>query len=136
MLSIFTLIRLNAGGVHFKTFETCICFTLLMFLIPPVILNLVKLNFYIELLIFVLAYIFFLFIFSLYAPSTTVSKPIKNINKIRKAKFNTIITLIVVFVINVLIKNTMYQLLVLISVLYEVVLVLPVTHKLIYEGGE
>lgn len=86
LLTLFS-IRLFTGGIHFKTYNGCLTFSCLFFLIVLVISTTIKLNIFLENFLFIFTVITILVL----APVSSKSRPEFSITKKRKLKYLGII---------------------------------------------
>lgn len=127
MIISHTILRRNAFGLHAKNSNVCLIITLIMFIVPPILLKNLYLNNYI------VTVLFLLFNTVLYknAPADTENHPLLGAKLRKKLKTKTWVYGNILMIITVLIPFNNLKPLVLISVLYIVIMISPITYKIL-----
>lgn len=126
LMGSYGILRLSAFGVHAKKSIHCWIASLLIFILIPILCEIIIFNMYIKILI-CLTSIILLFI---YAPADTEKRPL--IHKKRRIiyKYATLITSIIYTALIFVIKNNIITNCLLFSLIISSTVVLPITYKL------
>lgn len=125
LILIFNGIRFTAFGVHAKRSIDCLISSTLFFIGFPIlsiyltIPSTIKLLFSIPLIILI----------SIYAPSDTVKRPLKNKKKRMIYKVLSIIIAIIYSIISILVKDNTLSNCFLFALVIQVIVILPITYK-------
>lgn len=129
LISIFFvgLLRSIVGGVHASSWFNCLLFTSILnfgatFFVKYITYNL---NDQAAVLLFVIS----LIVFYIYAPSDSEIKPVTNKNQIKVLKFLSVFLVLIYSILFFSLKVD-WKNLILISIIYNIICVLPVTYKL------
>lgn len=129
LLIFFNLIRITAFGLHAKKSIYCLLESIAFFVIIPIIIKNLEINFIIRIIVGTIN-IILIFIFS---PADTFKRPL--INKKRRCiyKYISTTTSIIYLIISLIIKDTYIQNCCIFSLIIENILILPITYKLTNE---
>ena len=122
----FAILRIFACGLHMSTSLQCTTFSSIMFIILPITCKHINLSIYIHLLFFTITII----IFYIYSPADTIKKPLINIKKRKKLKFQSLLIVLIYLIIFFTIKNTYITNCISISLIAESIMILPITYKI------
>ncbi len=130
MSLIFGSVRKSAFGLHAKNSIVCTLVTFLMFVGGSYISHSIKLNNYLILLIFTVLNI----LLFKYAPADTENHPILG-RKLRKKLRKEAVTVgILLMCLAMIVSNQLIKSLIVLSVGYEVISILPITYKILNRG--
>ena len=125
-LLTFNILRINAFGLHASKSIWCwISSTISFICIPFICKNFVFLN-----LIYIIVPIICLICFSLYAPADTIKRPLINNKKRKVYKYLSITTGIIYLILILLLNNILIKNLLMFSLIFETLLILPITYKI------
>jgi accessory gene regulator B len=127
MIISHSLLRRTAFGLHAKNSNVCLIITVLMFVTPPILLNNIHLNFYIIIAIFL---VFNLILYK-YAPADTENHPLLGASLRKQLKTKTWVTGNILMVVTLLIPIDRLKPLIILSVFYIILTILPVTYKIL-----
>lgn len=126
MTLIFGSVRKSAFGLHAKSSIVCTIVTLLMFVGGSYIGHYLNLNNYEIALIFTL----FNILLYKYAPADTEKHPLISEKLRKKLRKETVSTGILLMIITVIIPSQLIKSLIVLSVGFEVINILPITYKI------
>lgn len=130
MSVIFASIRRNAFGIHAKNSFMCTLVSLSMFVFGSYISYYLKFNNYEVFSIFTIVNT----LLYKYAPADTENHPLIGANLREKRKKEAVITGVVLMLIALLIPNSLVKTLMSLAVIFAVILILPVTYRLMKRG--
>jgi accessory gene regulator B len=122
----YNLIRMFAFGLHASKSYICLIVSIIIFVLIPYICKIIVLSLYLKTIIG----LFCLIMIILYAPADTHKRPLIKKNKRIMFKCLSIFVCTIYIVLSLLLKNTFLINALLLSLLTEVILILPVTYKL------
>ena len=123
----YGLLRLTGFGLHTKNSYQCWILSITAFSLIPFLISNIKIpNIVLYLLFSVL-----LILIIKYAPSDTEKRPLVNLKKRKMYKIITSIITVIYLIIVILSKNIIVKNLLTFSVLLEVLLILPISYKLL-----
>lgn len=123
----FNIIRFTGFGVHAKKSWECLLYSSLIFIGIPLISKYIIIPNYIKLLLYFPINILFL----LYAPADTEKRPIISIKRRKIYKFITILISVIYIYLSIVIKNNFISNILLFSLITEIILINPLTYKLL-----
>lgn len=126
MTLVFGSVRKSAFGLHAKSSIVCTIVTLLMFVGGSYIGHYLNLNNYEIALIFTL----FNILLYKYAPADTEKHPLISEKLRKKLRKETVSTGILLMIITVIIPSQLIKSLIVLSVGFEVINILPITYKI------
>lgn len=130
MSAIFACIRRNAFGIHAKNSFMCTLTSLGMFVFGSYISYYLKFNNYEVFSIFTIVNI----LLYKYAPADTENHPLIGADLRKQRKRDAVITGLILMVIALLIPNNLIKTLISLAVSFAVILILPITYKLMKRG--
>lgn len=124
---LYNLIRYLAFGVHAKNSLLCLIYSIFAFIGIPLLTKYIDINFYLKIIIFVICIILII----IYSPADTISRPI--ISKKRRMIYKIFSTLlsIIYMITSFIIKNEYISNLILLSLVLEIIMIIPITYKLL-----
>ena len=125
-LGLFNILRATAFGIHASKSIYCWITSIICFLVIPYISKIAIL----PNLLFIIASIICIILFTLYAPADTIKRPLINAKKRKIYKIITIITSIIYTSLIFIIKNNIIKNLLLFAMILQVILILPITYKI------
>lgn len=130
MIMANSFIRHNAFGLHAKNPTVCLISTTLMFVLPPILLKSAYLSNYMIVVIFL---VFNILLYK-YAPADTEKHPLLGVEFRRLLKTKTLINGILLMIVTLLTPFNNLKPLIVLSVLYVIVTILPMTYKILKRG--
>lgn len=124
---LYNVIRMFAFGLHAKDSLWCLSLSSLVFIFIPLLSKTIVINPLYKVILFTIA----LLLIILFAPADTYKRPLVNKKKRTRLKVAAIIVTIIYTLIALMIKNNLLSNLLLFSILIEVVLILPITYKVL-----
>ena len=126
ILLFYGLLRTTGFGLHAKKSWQCWIGSLFTFLLLPYLVKILKIDFYIRLIVSILS-IVFIFI---YAPADTEKRPL--IRKNRRILYKTLctITAIGLTIYSLYTKNVLIQNAIFFSLILECIMIIPLTYKI------
>lgn len=131
-------LRHTSFGEHASNPTVCLIVTLIMFILPPVLLK----NIYCDNYIVIIVFLIFNMLFYKYAPADTEKHPLLGEEYRKKLKMRTLVRSTILMTATLLLPYKNLKTLVLVSGVYAVVGILPITYKVLkrrynnYEGYE
>ena len=126
LLLIFNGIRFTSFGVHAKRSIDCLISSSLFFIIFP----LLCVHLTIPIIIKYILFIPILILISIYAPSDTVKRPLKNKKKRIIYKISSIIITIIYMILIIIIQDNTLSNCFLAALIIQVIVILPITYKI------
>lgn len=123
----FNILRTTGCGLHASKSITCLISSIIFFIGLPFLANIIHINILIKILICIICIILLV----IYAPADTKKKPMINKKRRMKLKYLTLFFSILFSITSIVIKNNFISNCLIISMLLEVILVLPLTYKLL-----
>ena len=126
LLLIFNGIRFTSFGVHATRSIDCLISSSLFFIIFP----LLCVHLTIPIIIKYILFIPILILISIYAPSDTVKRPLKNKKKRIIYKISSIIITIIYMILIIIIQDNTLSNCFLAALIIQVIVILPITYKI------
>ena len=126
LILIFNGIRYTAFGVHAKRSIDCLISSSIFFIVFPLLC--IHLN--IPDLIKIISSFPILILISIYAPSDTVKRPLKNKKKRMIYKILSILIAIIYIFLSIIIKDNTLSNCFLFALVIQVIVILPITYKI------
>lgn len=123
----FVCIRRYASGLHASNSTTCTVMTLLMFVAMPYVMQ----NITIGAITFILIFAIVGLGLYIYAPADTKARPILGKKKRGRLKRSAVIANFVMLAVTLIFLNEVFYVLVAMGAVYAVVVVLPLTYKIL-----
>ena len=127
LLVFFNIIRFTGFGVHAGDSKTCLITSTIYFIVIPYIFLHLSMDFWIQAIICSVCILSYL----LYAPSDTVKRPLRNKKKRLIRKIVTVIIGIIYTLGVFLIPNAIISRLLLISLVIQMIVILPITYRIL-----
>lgn len=123
----YGILRLTGFGLHTKNSIECWIFSITMFTLFPMLIKCLNINNY----FYYIGSIILLILIIIYAPADTEKRPL--IHKKKRLIYKLITSLITIIYISIIIicKNIIIKKLLFFSILLEVLLILPISYKLL-----
>lgn len=125
-LLLFNILRGFAFGIHASKSLWCWISSSISFILIPLICK----NVAFPNLFFIITSIICLISFILFAPADTEKRPLINSKKRKKFKILSIIFAIIYIILIFIIKNSLLKNLLIFSLIFQTILILPITYKL------
>jgi accessory gene regulator B len=122
----FGAIRMFASGIHASSSFKCNIMNFIIFFGNVLLSCSFQLNQFIITLLFIAN----LLLMILYSPADTKSRPLTNKRNRKKLKFFSIIMIIFLYILSMLLKDSIYASLITFSVTIESLLITPLTYKI------
>jgi accessory gene regulator B len=127
MFTIFyNIIRMFAFGLHASKSYICLISSGIVFLALPYLATIININIIIKIILSALS----LMLIFLYAPADTNKRPLINKRKRLRLKMASIIVTVIYIVIILIDNNSFISNIILLSLVTEIVLILPLTYKI------
>ncbi len=127
LLFLFNIIRYFGFGVHARKSSECLIFSILCFIIMPIIFLNSKLDKEVILVAGIICTVLLLF----FAPADTKKRPLTNFKKKLIRKLITILIGGIYIYLSLSIDNYTYSILFILSVVIEAIIVSPITYKIL-----
>lgn len=127
LLFLFNIIRYFGFGVHARKSSECLIFSILCFIIMPIIFLNSKLDKEVILVTGIICTVLLLF----FAPADTKKRPLTNFKKKLIRKLITILIGGIYTYLSLSIDNYTYSILFILSVVIETIIVSPITYKIL-----
>ncbi len=125
-LAFFNVLRLTAFGLHASKSIWCWISSSISFLLIPYICK----TFVFPIWFYIIAAIFGLVSFILYAPADTVKRPLINKKKRKIYKIVSIISAIIFITLAFLINSNLFKNMLIFALVLQSILILPITYKI------
>lgn len=126
LLIFFNILRHTGFGLHASKSWICLITSSLLFIGGPLLARVLNLNIILKTVIGIISII----LIFIHAPADTKKRPLLNKKKRNIYKFITTIDCIILVFISLFIKNNMISNLIVLGILYEVIMISPLTYKL------
>lgn len=126
LLLFFNIVRLTGFGLHLSNSWLCLLFSSCIFLVLPILAKLIIIPILIKYLLFILSII----LIYIYAPSDTEKRPLLNHEKRKKLKHLTLISVFILNIISIVLKNHILSNLIIFGIYIEIFTLLPITYML------
>ena len=122
----FNILRATAFGIHASKSIYCWISSIISFLFIPYLSKIIIIPNIIFIITGLICILFFIF----YAPADTIKRPLINAKKRKIFKILSIISSCIYLIIILLIDNNIIKNLMMMSMILQVILILPITYKL------
>lgn len=130
MTLVFASIRKSSFGLHANNSIICTIISLIIFVFGPYISYYIKLNNYLVFIIFVLINL----ILYKYAPADTVNHPLLGKKLRKRLRKQSVIAGLVLMILALIIPNQSVKAMIIISVVSQILSILPITYKILNRG--
>ncbi len=127
MLLASYIMRFYAFGIHAKNSTVCLVLTVVMYVLPPVIFK----DFYISNFTVIVTFLVFNILLYKYAPADTENHPLLGENFRKNLRLKSVINGFLVMIVSLLIQSTHFKILIIVSSLYVIIGILPITYTLL-----
>lgn len=127
LLIFFNILRFTGFGVHAQNSMSCLITSTLFFILLPYFFLNVSVPIFVQAILCGSCLLSYL----LYAPADTVKRPLKNAKKRRIRKIGTLITGSIFTILIFAISNPMIQSMLLTSLVVQMIVILPITYRLL-----
>ena len=126
LLIFFNILRFSGFGLHASKSYICLIVSSTMFIGGPLLAQVLNLSIISKTIIGIISII----LIFIHAPADTKKRPLLNKKKRNMYKFITTINCIILVIISLIIKDTIISNLIVLGILYEVIMISPVTYKI------
>ena len=126
LLIFFNILRTTGFGLHASKSWICLLTSTILFVGGPLVAKAVTLNITLKAIIGIISII----LIYMFAPADTKKRPLLNKKKRDYYKIITTINCIILVFISIFINNNMISNLIVLGILYEVIMINPITYKM------
>lgn len=123
----YSILRLTGFGIHAKNTKQCWLLSILIYVPFPYLLKIIYIP---KVINIILSFIGMILLF-IYSPSDTEKRPLINKKKRTIYKLITTFTSMIYLLLNIFIKDNILSNIITFSILLEVIMILPISYKLL-----